>query len=211
MFAHVSRIHLSVGAVTVLFLGVGLVHVAFAATLSVSCSGSPASPAVGDQVTWTAVPGGGGATGSPEWGLYGYGDAPWTATGNTVIPAGSVSFSPGSLIACSSFSPTPYTSDTPTSTGPPGTTGSVCSSVGTICINDYYGCQPGGPGNCVGNLLKCYAGVPIAPSYTYSWTGTDGLLGNTNPVQKAYATAGTKNATVTVTTGGVSSGAGSYV
>ena len=39
-------------------------------------------------------------------------------------------------------------------------------------------------------------------SYSYSWTGTDGLSGSTASVQKAYSTSGTKNASLTVTSGG---------
>lgn len=38
-------------------------------------------------------------------------------------------------------------------------------------------------------------------SYTYSWSGTDGLSGSTQDVSKAYSTTGTKNATVVITSG----------
>jgi hypothetical protein len=38
-------------------------------------------------------------------------------------------------------------------------------------------------------------------SYSYSWTGTDGLSGNTNYLSKTYSSAGTKTGTVTVTSG----------
>lgn len=37
--------------------------------------------------------------------------------------------------------------------------------------------------------------------FTYSWTGTDGLTGNTSSVQRSYSSTGTKEATVTVTSG----------
>jgi len=37
--------------------------------------------------------------------------------------------------------------------------------------------------------------------YTYNWTGTDNLSGTNNPLPKIYNTAGTKTATVTVTSG----------
>lgn len=39
-------------------------------------------------------------------------------------------------------------------------------------------------------------------TYTYSWTGTDSLSGSSREVSKTYNTAGTKNATVTVTSAG---------
>lgn len=38
-------------------------------------------------------------------------------------------------------------------------------------------------------------------SYTYSWSGTDGLSGSTQSVTRTYSTAGTKTASVTVTSG----------
>jgi hypothetical protein len=40
-------------------------------------------------------------------------------------------------------------------------------------------------------------------SYTYSWSGTDGLSGNSQTASKPYSYSGTKNALVTVTSGGV--------
>jgi hypothetical protein len=39
-------------------------------------------------------------------------------------------------------------------------------------------------------------------SYLYSWTGTDSLYGSSQSVSKNYSISGTKNATVTVTSGG---------
>ena len=42
-------------------------------------------------------------------------------------------------------------------------------------------------------------------SYTYLWTGTDSLTGTTTSVIKTYSTAGTKTASVTVTSGGQTS------
>jgi len=38
-------------------------------------------------------------------------------------------------------------------------------------------------------------------SYTYTWSGTDGLSGNTQTITKSYLTAGTKNASVSVVSG----------
>ncbi len=38
-------------------------------------------------------------------------------------------------------------------------------------------------------------------SYSYSWSGTDGLYGNASSVSRSYFTAGTKTGTVTVTSG----------
>jgi hypothetical protein len=41
-------------------------------------------------------------------------------------------------------------------------------------------------------------------NYTYSWSGTNGLSGNTQTVHKSYSSTGTKNGTVTVTSNGQS-------
>lgn len=41
--------------------------------------------------------------------------------------------------------------------------------------------------------------------YTYSWSGTDGLSGSGSSINKTYNTAGTKSATVTLTSGGTES------
>jgi hypothetical protein len=41
-------------------------------------------------------------------------------------------------------------------------------------------------------------------TYTYAWSGTDGLTGNASTATKSYSTTGTKNAQVVVTSGGQS-------
>jgi hypothetical protein len=73
-----------------------------------------------------------------------------------------------------------------------------------------------------GNLeIACFAdaervrvGVPVTwaveatggdgSNYSYAWTGTEGLTGSQRSAVTAYSTTGTKSATVTVTSGGVS-------
>lgn len=44
-----------------------------------------------------------------------------------------------------------------------------------------------------------------SPPYTYSWSGSEGMSGNTSLVQKIYTSAGTKTATVIITSEGRSS------
>ncbi len=44
-------------------------------------------------------------------------------------------------------------------------------------------------------------------SYGYSWSGTDGLSGSSQTIQKSYSTAGTKTGSVQVTSGGQSNSA----
>ena len=190
MFTHMSKNQFVLGAVAALVLGAGLVNTASASTLTVSCSVSPTSPAMNQQVTWTATASGGSAVGPSEWGLYGFGSGPWPASYDGTP-------------ACPSISPTPSVSESPTDFGPTGGRGSVCSSVGTKCINNPWGCQHGGPGNCEGQLFECYPGIPLSPTYSYSWSSDTGSLsGATASIVKTYTTAGTKDATVTATVNG---------
>ena len=78
----------------------------------------------------------------------------------------------------------------------------------------YSGPYASGAGNlsvsCVPSKRNAVAGETIAwisyvsggsGSYLYTWSGSDGLAGNTSAVQKAYATHGEKIATLTVTSG----------
>ncbi len=57
-----------------------------------------------------------------------------------------------------------------------------------------------------GSTLTWSASVPESGTYTYNWTGTDGLSGFSSLVQKQYTTRGTKTATVTVSQNGVEIG-----
>ncbi|MEK7063243.1 MAG: CARDB domain-containing protein [Patescibacteria group bacterium] len=63
----------------------------------------------------------------------------------------------------------------------------------------------GGGYGMVGTPVTWTAAPLYGPgAYTYSWSGTDSLSGSTNAVQKTYTTSGQKEATVTVTSGGLS-------
>ena len=59
----------------------------------------------------------------------------------------------------------------------------------------------GAPGNpYTGQAVTWSSSVPSGTgSYTYSWSGTDGLSGSSASVQKTYTTTGQKSATLTVT------------
>ena len=65
--------------------------------------------------------------------------------------------------------------------------------------------------NCYANPQTSYVGMPITwyatasggnGYYSYSWTGTDGLLGSQSAVSQTYYSSGSKIATVTVTSNG---------
>lgn len=53
-----------------------------------------------------------------------------------------------------------------------------------------------------GTQVKWQATVSGGSTYTYTWSGTDGLIGATNPIYKTYTATGTKTANLTVTSGG---------
>jgi len=50
-----------------------------------------------------------------------------------------------------------------------------------------------------GSTVNWTATPNPAGTYTYSWTGIDGLTGTSNPISKTYSTSGTKTANVTAT------------
>lgn len=96
--------------------------------------------------------------------------------------------------------------------GPDGRVfGNIPSAQGTFCTKTP---PPPAPvaltGSCsvnpssvnVGGTLNWTATASGATgSYTYSWSGTDSLVGNSNSVSKVYPNAGTKTGTVTITSG----------
>lgn len=73
-----------------------------------------------------------------------------------------------------------------------------CSSVSPLTLTWSVSAPTTGIGRAV-----IFSVVPTGwnGTYTYSWTGTDSLTGNTASVTKSYTTPGTKTATVSVTSG----------
>lgn len=93
---------------------------------------------------------------------------------------------------------------------------SACAGAYQVCTGQtdgcYWVCPPTDTGNCVisdnsvtvGETVVRTANTPssvIPVTYTYSWTGSDGLTGTTKSVSKVYTTAGTKTGSVTVRSG----------
>ncbi len=165
--------------------------------ITVSCYANPANVTVGSYVTWTAQVSGGSGYHSYSWngtdGLYGSGNS-ISKTYNT----------PGTKSA----SVTVYSD---------GQTRTVqCSNYVTVAhYAPYptYPTYPSYPGN--GLQVACSAGVTSSKvgsavtwavevaggngQYTYAWTGTDGLTGNSPSIAKIYTKTGLKSAIVTVT------------
>ncbi len=158
------------------------------ATLNGSCSVNPTSANIGDSVNWSATASGG--TGS-----YTYS---WTGTdgliGNTISIVktyASAGTKTGTLTITSGSQSITRTCTMIVNTPPPDTLNGSCS-VSPSAIN-------------VGGYLNWSATASGGiGSYTYSWTGTDGLIGNSASVSQAYQTAGTKTGIVTITSGGQS-------
>lgn len=72
----------------------------------------------------------------------------------------------------------------------------VTSDLNVQCVADFTNLQ-------INQTVRYTANATGgASSYTYSWSGTDNLSGSTQSVTKSYGTAGAKQATVTVTSGG---------
>lgn len=76
------------------------------------------------------------------------------------------------------------------------------------CTTD---CLPNVDGYCQANVSQANIGDTVTFTgygqggsgfYTYTWSGTDGLSGNTRTVNKSYSTSGTKTATVYITSNG---------
>ena len=154
--------------------------------LNASCTGSPSSPDINQQVTWAAQATGGTGSYAYSWtGTDGLSGSVQTilksyATAGTKIGQVTVTSGTDSKTAeCSVQVKTPPSS-VPLST--------VCSvNPSTIRIGesvDWSVTASGGTG-----------------SYAYSWTGTDGLSDTTQTANKSYASAGTKNGIVEVTSG----------
>lgn len=66
----------------------------------------------------------------------------------------------------------------------------------------FVSCAPSGFTAAVGQTVTWFSSVAGGTgSYLYTWSGTEGLAGNSITAQKAYATRGEKIATLTVTSG----------
>ncbi|OHA45956.1 MAG: hypothetical protein A2828_00845 [Candidatus Terrybacteria bacterium RIFCSPHIGHO2_01_FULL_43_35] len=153
-------------------------------TLAVSCSGSPASINIGQSATWTASPSGGAGSYTYSWsGTDGLSGSSSTVS-KTYTTAGTKSAS----VTVTSGTQTLTRSCTNTvNVDYPPISGSCAPSPPTINISGsttWSATPSGGTG-----------------TYTYTWSGTDGLSGNTQSINKSYTTGGTKSAQVTITSG----------
>jgi hypothetical protein len=160
--------------------------------LSGSCSVDDSNINVDESVRWRADASGGNGSYSYEWsgssplsGRTGrdvnvYYSSAGTKYGNVTIRSGnqSITRSCGTVYVNDDYNP-PYNDNLNLSC----TVNSANLSLGQTAVWNAY--AYGGNGN-----------------YRYSWSGTDGLYGNSSVISKVFNTIGTKYATVTVTSDG---------
>lgn len=178
--------------------------------LTASCYANSSSVAVGSGVTWSASASGGYGSYSYSWygsdSLSGYGQtayatyySPGTKTASVVVSSGgqSVTISCGNTVNVYGYQqpivyqPT-YVQPQPIYTGPNIISTNV-SGLDIGCYSDPSSALVNQP---VTWNVEVTGGV--AP-YRYSWSGSDGLSGESNVLIKYYSTSGPKNALVTVT------------
>lgn len=148
--------------------------------LSVSCVATPDDTLTNQTVTWEGFVNNPGGTSSGQ---------SWQSTGGS-----------GNTKVCSGGSNTLAFQNTCAEGVSNGASCSV-EEVGTRCkvAQDQDSCAADG-GTVYGSVqsYRCTANSTNAPSYTYSWSGTDGLSGTSKQVTKTYSTAGSKQGTVSI-------------
>ncbi|HEY4479574.1 MAG TPA: cytochrome b5 domain-containing protein, partial [Candidatus Paceibacterota bacterium] len=156
------------------------------AALSVSCSGSPTSINTNDTANWTAAVSGG-------LGSYSYSWAGTDSLGGSSASVSKVYTAQGTksadvTVASGSEQITRACGNSISVTVPTAALQASCSvnptSASTNQNVTWTSSVSGGTG-----------------AYTYSWSGSDALSGNTSSVTRAYTSGGTKSAAVAVTSG----------
>jgi hypothetical protein len=161
-----------------------------AVNLTGSCSGTPSTVNVGQNVTWQASASGGSGNYSYSWS----GDA--SGTGNTVTRSYNTAGNKTATVTISDGTNS-ITRNCNVNVISPSLAVSCNVSSNTYRVGD--------------NVVWSSQATGGTGSYTYQWTGTDGLFGNSSSVNKVYSSTGTKSATVTVTSGNQSASANCQV
>jgi hypothetical protein len=162
-------------------------------TLSISCSGNPASITVGSSVNWTSNVS--GATGSYRYswtgtdGLYGSASTKTKTYSSAGIKTATLRVSSGNYDCprCLQVATTSCSINVVDAPPPPTLIVSCSANPGSVLV--------GGSINWTSNISGGNG------TYTRSWTGTDGLSGSASTVSKTYSSAGIKNASISVTSG----------
>jgi len=178
-------------------LGLSLVLGAFSAfivpaaaqqSLAVTCSANPTSPYTGQTVTWYAYPTGGNGNYSYTW------------TGSNALSGNGQSTSLAYYVAGQQNATVIVSSNGQTQTATCYATvgGNNNNNNGNLTATCYAN-----PAN--GNSITWYV-TPMGGngSYSYSWTGSNGLSGYNQSVTQYYNYSGTQTANVTVSSNGYS-------
>jgi len=169
-------------------------------SLQVSCSATPANAAIGSPVKWLATALGGNASTTYAW------------TGDDGLSAATSSFfksySLSGLKWANVTAYTPVASSTDTLTAANNCSVTVGSSTTTAPEAVCFAL----PSTASTNEAVTWTVVPRGGtgSFTYSWSGTDGLSGSGASFAKNYSSAGSKTGNVTVTSGGLSTEVSCY-
>ena len=186
--------------------------------ITVSCYANPTSVSTGQSVTWEAyVSGGSNSYNSYNSGSYTY---TWTGT-NGSYSSGPTAYSTYSTPGSYTASVTVYANGQ-----------SVTQSCGYVTVTGSYGYNytptyaynypstyttitPNTNGNlvaaCFSDKTTASVGTPVTwsvevtggtGSYTYSWSGSDGLAGTGASAVQSYSTTGQKNAAVLINSNG---------
>ena len=152
-----------------------------------TCVASPASANTNEPITYTAIPTGG--TGVYEYDWTGTDGLTGGAT-STLKAYSTTGTKEASVIITSGLASTTATCQATITGTPPG--GDPLSAVCSVNPSTLY----------VGGSAQWIATASGgAGSYTYEWSGSDGLSGNTIAVTHAYASIGSKSGQVSVVSG----------
>lgn len=156
--------------------------------LSVSCSASPTAINTGGSSTWTST-----VTGAGGSGTYTYS---WTGTDSLGGQSDSVSKTYSSVgsktasvtVTSAGQSATVQCSNSVTVTDPGSNFTASCSnSVSTVAINT--------------SMTRTASASGGNGTYSYLWSGDEGLSGTGSTISKSYSSTGSKTASVVVTSG----------
>ena len=154
-------------------------------TLNGSCTVNPASANIGSNVSWNASATGGSGSYTYSWsgtdGLFGSSANISKSYSSIGTKIGTITITSGSQSVSRSCST--VVTQTPSNT----LDGSCTANPNSVNVGgsiNWSSSATGGNG-----------------SYTYTWTGTDGLTGNSSNTSQSYSSAGSKTANVVITSG----------
>jgi len=154
------------------------------ANLVASCSANPSSVNTGGTITWNSSASGGIGSYTYSW------------SGTDSLSGSNSSTSKSYSTAGSKTATVTVTSGTET------VTANCSATVVTPGTNLTASCSANPSSTSIGNIIVWSSVVSGGTgSYTYSWSGTDSLSGASSSVSQTCSSAGTKNASVTVTSG----------